>query len=52
MLHLGNELHAHVEDDGEVHIEEHQNAGWEGHLLVSISANYKIARLWKSKKRS
>lgn len=52
MLHLGNDLHAHVHDDGDVHIEEHSNAGWEGHLLISISANYKIARLWKSKKHS
>lgn len=52
MLHLGKELHAHVHDDGELEIEQHNNAGWEGHLLVTISANYKIARLWKSKKHS
>lgn len=48
MLHLGPELHAHVEN-GEVEVEKHRNAGWEGHLLVSLSANYKIARLWKPK---
>lgn len=48
MLHLGKELHAHVED-GHVEIEKHNNAGWEGHLLFSISANYKFLRLWKAK---
>lgn len=46
MLHLGKELHAHVEGN-EVHIEKHDNAGWEGHLLISVSANYKFMRLWK-----
>lgn len=51
MLHLGKELHAHEEEDGSILIETHQNAGWEGHLLISISFNYKIARLWKAKKR-
>lgn len=50
MFHLGNDLHAHVHNGNEVHIEEHTSAGWEGHLLVTLSANYKIARLWKSKK--
>lgn len=48
MLHLGKELHAHVED-GTVEIEKHNNAGWEGHLLFSISANYKFLKLWKPK---
>lgn len=46
MLHLGKELHAHVEG-GEVHIEKHNNAGWEGHLLITLSANYKLMKLWK-----
>lgn len=48
MLHLGKELHAHVHD-GEVEIEKHGNASWEGHLLIGVSANYKIAKLWKPK---
>ncbi|MCG9910544.1 MAG: hypothetical protein MH137_04505 [Flavobacteriales bacterium] len=48
MLHLGPELHAHIHGE-DVEIEKHKNAGWEGHLLISISANYKIARLWKPK---
>jgi hypothetical protein len=47
MLHLGNELHAHPNTNGEIIIEEHKNAGWEGHLLFTLSANYKLARLWK-----
>ncbi|MBW7935683.1 MAG: hypothetical protein H3C71_00550 [Flavobacteriales bacterium] len=50
MFHLGSELHAHALDNGELLIEKHKNAGWQGHLLLTISANYKIARLWKSKK--
>lgn len=48
MLHLGKELHAHAED-GELHIEKHGHAGWEGHLLVTLGANYKFMRLWKPK---
>jgi len=49
MFHLGKDFHAHV-DDGVVTVEEHPHAGWQGHLLFNISANYKIARLWKPKK--
>jgi opacity protein-like surface antigen len=49
MFHLGKDIHAHVEE-GTVHVEQHAHAGWQGHLLFNISANYKIARLWKPKK--
>lgn len=49
MFHLGKELHAHEEEDGSMFIEEHKHAGWEGHLLISIGVNYKIAQLWKPK---
>jgi opacity protein-like surface antigen len=49
MLHLGNELHVH-EDEGGLIIEEHKNAGWEGHLLFNLSMNYKFMKLWKPKK--
>ncbi len=49
MLHLGGELHTHVEN-GEVEVEEHEGTSWEGHMLVSLSINYKIAQLWKRKK--
>ncbi len=49
MLHLGGELHTHI-DNGEIEIEEHPGVSWEGHLLLSLSVNYKIAQLWKRKK--
>lgn len=49
MFHLGKELHAHV-SEGEVVVEEHQNAGWQGHLLFNISVNYKFFKLWKPRK--
>lgn len=50
MLHLGKELHTHENEQGQIYIEEHKNAGWEGHLLISISVNYKIFKLWNAKK--
>ncbi len=50
MFHLGKELHAHEDEQGDMHIELEKNAGWEGHLLISISANYKIFKLWNRKK--
>lgn len=49
MFHLGKELHAHENEEGVMEIEEHKHAGWEGHLLISISANYKIFKLWNRK---
>ena len=46
MIHLTNELE--VEDDGTiVNIVEHKNSSLEGHLLTTVSLNYKIAKLWK-----
>jgi hypothetical protein len=50
MLHLGKELDAERQADGTLALETHKNAGWEGHLLISLSMNYKIAQLWKPKK--
>ncbi len=50
MLHLGKELHTHENEAGEIEIEEHKNTGWEGHLLVSLSVNYKFLQLWKPRK--
>lgn len=48
MLHLGNDIHAHVETDSypTLEIEEHDGAGLEGHLLVTFSVNYKMGNLW------
>lgn len=46
MIHLGTDVHAHKEGDVvEIHKEEGVNL--EGHLLLNISVNYKIADLWK-----
>jgi hypothetical protein len=46
MIHLTNELE--VEDNGAtVDIVEHKNSSLEGHLLTTVSLNYKIAKLWK-----
>lgn len=49
MTHLGNDMHADVHTGGgeqELHIEEHGHAGVEGHVLVTLSLNVKIADLW------
>ncbi len=45
MVHFGKDLHADV-DHGEVHIEKHDYSTPDGHLLWTISFNYKIADLW------
>jgi hypothetical protein len=50
MLHLGKELHTEETPEGDIEIELHKNAGWEGHLLVSLSVNYKFLQLWKPRK--
>ncbi|MBL0310010.1 MAG: hypothetical protein IPP77_10120 [Bacteroidetes bacterium] len=49
MIHLGKELHAEENEAGEMEIELHKNAGWEGHLLLTLSVNYKIYKLWNRK---
>lgn len=46
MIHLTKELEAVMEDDRVV-IETHQQNSLEGHLLSTISVNYKIGKLWK-----
>lgn len=51
MIHLGKSIHAEVDEhDGvkELHVEEHGRAlGLEGHLLITLSLNFRIAQLWK-----
>jgi len=52
MIHLGN----HIETDfdftsGTLSFHEHKGASLAGHLLVTLSFNYKIARLWGFTKR-
>lgn len=44
MIHLGTDIHSHVEG-GNIILEKH-GAGLEGHLLVTMSMNYKLVNLW------
>ncbi|GAB4248842.1 MAG: hypothetical protein Kow0079_01180 [Vicingaceae bacterium] len=46
MIHLGTDIHVEKNNEGIV-IEKHEGSSLEGHLLITISLNYKIARLWK-----
>ncbi|MGL5888691.1 MAG: hypothetical protein ACRC3B_02330 [Bacteroidia bacterium] len=49
MMHLGDDVHAHIEEVNGVkalHIEEHQGFSAEGHLLLTLSCNFRIADLW------
>ena len=50
MIHLGNDIHthSHYENNKEViYFEDNQeDISLEGHLLFTISLNYKIAQLW------
>jgi hypothetical protein len=45
MLHFGKEIHVESEE-GTVVFEEHKHAKPHGHLLLTISFNYKFADLW------
>lgn len=45
MLHLGNEVHAHLHN-GVVEFHEKTGSSMEGHLLFHVGINYKIADLW------
>lgn len=51
MIHLGTDIHSHIEENGSVHFEHHKGGSLEGHLLTSLTLNYKIADLWKSKRK-
>lgn len=45
MFHLGDHVEAHVHE-GRMEIHEHGGLSLEGHLLFTVSLNYKIADLW------
>jgi len=49
MMHLGNDIHGHVRN-GVLEVEEHEHGGLEGHLLFTLSVNYKLIKLWEKKK--
>ncbi|WP_343632223.1 hypothetical protein [Fluviicola sp.] len=51
MIHLGTDIHSQVEEDGSVHFEKHKGGSLEGYLLTSLTLNYKLADLWKSKRK-
>ena len=46
MIHLTKELEAEIDGD-QVTIEDHGHTSLEGHLLTTVSLNYKLFRLWK-----
>ena len=50
MIHLGNDIHTHShQENGKnvIHFEDnHEEISLEGHLLFTISLNFKIAQLW------
>jgi hypothetical protein len=46
MLHFGKELETEIDDKGNVSIENRSFSGPDGHLLVSVSFNYKLFHLW------
>jgi hypothetical protein len=46
MIHLTSEIEAHVGNNN-VHFHEHNHAALEGHLLFTVSLNYKLFKLWK-----
>ncbi len=48
-LHLGNEVDADLNSNGNIVISQHSNAGWEGHMMLIFSAHYKLIQLWKPK---
>lgn len=50
MFHLGKDVHAHIEND-EVTLHYKKGTGIEGHLLLNLGINYKIADLWYGEKK-
>ncbi len=46
MIHLSTVLHTHIEPNN-IAISEGQSTILHGHLLTTISLNYKIGRLWR-----
>lgn len=50
-LHLGKDLEAIQNSDGSISITDAKLAGWEGHVMIILSAHYKIYRLWNRKNK-
>ncbi len=52
MIHLTPEIEAHAHSNygvTEVEFHDHSHSGLEGHLLTTLSINYKIGQLWGRK---
>ena len=47
MIHLGTDIHTHIWGNGSVDFEEHKGGALEGHLLFTLSMNYKLTDLWQ-----
>jgi hypothetical protein len=50
MLHVGKGFEAH-EDNGLIVIDQHDGFTWDGHVLFTLSINYKLKKLWKEKEQ-
>ncbi|MCB9188632.1 MAG: hypothetical protein H6600_10225 [Flavobacteriales bacterium] len=50
MIHLGSDIAAEIDDDGHDHhhvtLSKNSGVDLEGHILVTLSMNYKIGKLW------
>lgn len=51
MVHLGNDIHTDIHEHNgtkELHIEKenHSNPALEGHLLFTVSVNFKLGKIW------
>lgn len=49
MNHLGSDLHSHIEEENGIkhlEIEKHTGIGLEGHMLVTLSLNYRLGNIW------
>lgn len=51
MIHLGKDIQLSYDESAHVHdISEENHTNAYGHLLITMGINYKIAKLWKTKK--
>jgi len=46
MLHFGKEIETNVDDKGIVSFEKKNPTGPDGHVLLTVSFNYKLGHLW------
>jgi hypothetical protein len=47
MMHLGNDIETEVDKPSETLVIKREDLGLEGHLLLTVSLNVKVADLWK-----